>query len=89
MKIDTSGTRYQIDSHSKGVWVFRKWQQFLSSLGLKEFDDFLCLHGKLIDRNKRSVVYRLELGVDKQIFYLKIHRNYFKKDSQGSYTLLC
>lgn len=78
--VDTSGTRYKIDGKSRGVFVFRDWENFVDSLGLKEFDDFLDLNGQVMDRNKRSVVYQLELGNKKEIFYIKIHRNYFKKN---------
>ena len=77
--VDTSGTRYKIDCKSGGVCVFRGWEDFVESVGLKEFDDFLYLNGQVVDRNKRSVVYQLELGNKKEIFYIKIHRNYFKK----------
>ncbi|MCK5612747.1 hypothetical protein KAR91_63325, partial [Candidatus Pacearchaeota archaeon] len=56
--VDTSGTRYKIDCKSGGVCVFRGWEDFVESVGLKEFDDFLYLNGQVVDRNKRSVVYQ-------------------------------
>lgn len=78
--VDTSGTRHKIDCKSGGVCIFRGWEDFFESIGLKQFDDFLGLNGQVMDRNKRSVVYQVELGDKKEIFFIKIHRNYFKKN---------
>lgn len=77
--IDTCGTRYEIKEKGDGLWFFNEWEQFLRSVGLQEFDDFIHLSGTVMDRNRRSVVYRLELGVEKTVFYIKIHKNYVKK----------
>lgn len=77
--IDTAGTRYEIMKKGESLWFLNDWEEFLGSVGLEELDDFLRLSGKEMDRNRRSVVYRLELGVNKTVFYIKIHRNYVKK----------
>lgn len=66
--IDTSVTRYKIIKKSESLWLFNDWQEFLESVGLEAFDDFLRLSGEEMDRNRRSVVYRLKLGVDETVF---------------------
>jgi hypothetical protein len=83
--IDTSGTRYGIKKTASSLWLFEGWHNLLNSLGLSQFDDFLKLEGDVMDRNRRSVVYRIELGPDNQIFYLKIHRNYTKRNISTLY----
>lgn len=77
--IDCHGTRFELVDSGNGLWVFKKWQDFLQDAGLVEFTDFCTLTGKEMDRNRRSVVYRLELGVKREIFYLKIHTNYYQR----------
>lgn len=83
--IDTYGTRYSIEKLAVDLWVFQGWQDFLKHLKLNTFDSFLGLSGEVVDRNRRSVVYRLVLGEGQRIFYLKIHRNYFKKNLRTLY----
>lgn len=78
--IDTNGTRYKIETYSKDVWIFAGWKDFLKECGLDKFMSFMELTGVVVDRNRRSVVYQLELGKKKRRFYLKIHKNYIKKD---------
>lgn len=77
--IDTSGTCHNYSKAGHDIWIFNGWKKFLGSEGLTEFDHFLQLTGQQMDRNRRSVVYRIELGSDKQIFYIKIHRDYYKQ----------
>ena len=77
--IDTTGTRYELEEGGEGLWLFKGWRDFLASAGLTEFDHFVLLSGTEVDRNRRSLVYRLRLGEEKQLFYLKLHKNYVKK----------
>ncbi|PLX50924.1 MAG: hypothetical protein C0613_02515 [Desulfobulbaceae bacterium] len=77
--IDCHGTRFEPLDQGNGLWIFKKWQPLLKEAGLVEFADFCRLTGKEMDRNHRSVVYRLELGPNKATFYLKLHTNYYKK----------
>ncbi len=83
--IDTSGTRYNLEQLAEDLWVFHGWQDFLRGLKLNSFDSFFRLTGEVMDRNRRSVVYRLVLGEEGRVFYLKIHKNYFKKDLRTLY----
>ncbi|MBU0681663.1 MAG: lipopolysaccharide kinase InaA family protein [Proteobacteria bacterium] len=78
--IDCHGTRFELLDQGNGLWIFKKWQDFLLKAGLGDFTDFCTLTGKEMDRNRRSVVYRLELGAAKEVFYLKLHKNYYKKN---------
>lgn len=77
--IDTSGTRYELEEGGDGLWFFKDWGDFLKSAGLTEFDQFVHLSGLEVDRNRRSLVYRLKLGEENHVFYLKLHKNYVKK----------
>ena len=77
--IDTTGTQYELEDCGDGLWVFKGWQDFLKSAGLTEFNQFIQLSGKEVDRNRRSVVYRLTLGEEKQVFYLKLHENHVRR----------
>ena len=83
--IDTTGTRYELEEGGDGLWFFKGWRDFLTSAGLTEFDQFVLLSGREVDRNPRTVVYRLELGEEKQVFYLKLHKNYVKKSLSTLY----
>lgn len=77
--IDCHGTPHQLLDQGNGLWIFKKWQGLLQEAGLHDFTDFAELTGQEMDRNRRSVVYRLELGAQKEVFYLKIHTNYYKR----------
>lgn len=77
--IDCHDTRFEILDQGQGLWIFKKWQGLLQESGLNQFSDFCTLTGKEMDRNRGSVVYRLELGAAKEIFYLKLHTNYYKR----------
>ncbi len=83
--IDCTGTKFELVDQGNGLWTFEDWQNFLKEAGLLKFEDFCNLKGKVVDKNRRSLVYRLELGPLREIFYLKIHTNYYK---QGLKTLL-
>ncbi|MEN8257363.1 MAG: lipopolysaccharide kinase InaA family protein [Thermodesulfobacteriota bacterium] len=76
---DCHGTPQELLDQGNGLWIFKKWQSLLQEAGLHEFADFSKLTGKEMDRNRRSVVYRLALGAKKEFFYLKIHTNYYKR----------
>jgi len=79
--IDTSGTRYSLQPWSKNVHVFDGWQNFLKNNSLVTLDDFFKLKGDVVDINKRSVVHKITLGESNEVFYLKVHENYTRKDS--------
>lgn len=83
--IDCSGTKFELVDQGNGLWLSKDWQKNLQEAGLLNFEDFCNLRGEVVDRNQRSLVYRLELGPLREIFYLKIHTNYYK---QGLKTLL-
>jgi hypothetical protein len=83
--IDCTGTKNSLCQHGRSLWIFHPWKQFLDEIGLQKFEDFSKLTGKEMDRNRRSVVYRLELGAEKEIFYLKIHTNYYKRGLKTLY----
>lgn len=78
--IDTSGTRYKVEKVSDSFWVFNGWKNLLNECGLTEFKSFMELTGTIVDKNKRSMVYQIDLGKNKRRFYLKIHKNYIKRD---------
>lgn len=77
--IDCHDTPLELLDQGNGLWIFKKWQGLLQEAGLHEFTDFCTLTGKEMDRNRGSVVYRLELGPQKEVFYLKLHTNYYKR----------
>ena len=78
--IDTSGTRYRVEDWAPDTWVFNGWQNFLRSVGLTDFDHFLALSGEQMGgRDRKSVVFRLELGDPIRVFYVKSHKNYVTK----------
>ena len=78
--IDTSGTRYIIEDWAPDTWVFNGWQNFLRTVGLTDFEHFLALSGRQMGgRDRRSAVFRLELGNPIRVFYIKIHTNYVEK----------
>jgi hypothetical protein len=77
--MDCHGPRHQLLDQGKGLWIGKKFLPLFQEAGLTTFDDFCRLTGQEMDRNRRSVVYRLELGPDKEIFYLKLHTNYYKR----------
>jgi len=83
--IDTSGTRYKIEKVSDYCWVFNGWENFLNECGLTEFKSFMELTGTIVDKNRRSMVYQIDLGKKKRRFYLKIHRDYIKKNLRTSF----
>ncbi len=85
MVIDTSGTRYKIEKVSDYFWVFNGWKNFLNECGLTEFKSFMELTGTIVDKNKRSMVYQIDLGKSKRRFYLKIHKNYIKKNLRTAF----
>ena len=78
--IDTSGTRYKIEKVSDYCWVFNGWKNFLNECGLTECNSFMELTGTIVDKNRRSMVYQIDLGKKKRRFYLKIHKDYIKKN---------
>ncbi len=80
LEIDTTGTRYALEEGDDGLWFFKDWRDFLKSAGLTKFDQFVLLSGEEVDRNRRSLVYRLKLGEDNQVFYLKLHKNYVRRN---------
>lgn len=82
---DTHGTRHSATRMSDDLWVFNDWQDFLSAAGLTDFDAIAAQTGKEMDRNRGSVVYRLELGPENEVFYLKLHRNYYKQTLRTLY----
>jgi hypothetical protein len=82
---DTSGTRHSVEKISDDLWMFNGWQDFLSAAGLIDFNTIAAQTGKEMDRNRGSVVYRLELGPRKEIFYLKLHKNYYKQTLKTLY----
>ncbi len=55
------------------------WQELLQACGLNRFENFFALAGEVVDQNRRSVVYRIELGDSPRVFYLKCHKNYVKR----------
>ncbi len=77
--IDTSNTRYEFELWDSGLWTLRGWQDFLRSLDLNCLDDFIKLRGEVVDRNRKSRVYRISLGSPARTFYLKLHRGYVKR----------
>ncbi|MEA3467477.1 MAG: lipopolysaccharide kinase InaA family protein [Thermodesulfobacteriota bacterium] len=85
LTIDTTGTRYTMKEGGDGLWFLKGWRDFLKSAGLTTFDQFVHLSGTEVDRNKRSLVYRLKLGEDKQVFYLKLHTNYVRRNLSTLY----
>ncbi len=80
LTIDTTGTRYTLEEAGDGLWFFKGWQDFFKSAGLTTFDEFVRLSGEEVDRNRRSLVYRLKLGEGNQVFYLKLHTNYVRRN---------
>jgi hypothetical protein len=78
--INTSGTRYSLGPWSENVYVFRGWQDFLKKNTLLKFENFFELNGNVVDINKRSVVHRITFGESTDVFYLKVHENYTRKD---------
>ncbi len=78
--IDTSGTRHRLQDWSEDVWVFDGWQDFLQTNNLLDLEQFLELCGEVVDLNTRSVVHRLQIGDSGKVFYLKIHKNYLRRD---------
>ena len=83
MRINTDGTRHVLINREDGLCFFKEWEAFLESVGLTKFDDFLHLTGKEVDRNRATVVYRITLGDAKQVFYIKLHRNYVKRNMKS------
>jgi len=79
MRINTAGTRHVLENRGESLWFFKEWETFLEFAGLTKLDDFLHLTGKEVDRNRKTVVYRIILGDDNQVFYIKLHRNYVKR----------
>ena len=77
--IDTTATRYRFKAFAKDVHVLDGWQKFLQTCGLNSFESFFALAGEMVDRNRRSVVYRIELGDPPRIFYLKCRKDYVKR----------
>jgi len=77
--LDTTATRYRFELFAKDVHVLDGWQKFLQTCGLNSFENFFALAGEMVDRNRRSVVYRIELGDPPRIFYLKCHKDYVKR----------
>ncbi len=83
--LDTEGTRYTVADFAQDTWVFGEWESFLREQGLHDLSSFLTLKGEVVDRNRRSVVYRITLGSDKKIFYLKIHKDYYRQNLRTLY----
>jgi hypothetical protein len=77
--LNTSNTRYEYRSYAPFVWVLDGWQDFISSVKLKDLDDFISLQGEIVDQNRRSQVHKLKLGPLQQTFYLKIHKDFVKR----------
>ncbi len=82
---DTHGTRHRVERVSDDLWIFNGWRDFLSAAGLTDFDAIAARTGEEMDRNRGSVVYRLELGPERQVFYLKLHKNYYKQTLKTLY----
>lgn len=78
--INTDNTRHFVKKKGDHLWFFNNWQDFLANAGLTEFNHFMKLSGVQVDRNRATVVYRVVLGDKKQVFYIKIHKNYFKRN---------
>lgn len=83
--LDTSGTRYSVSKFGQESWVFGEWGAFLKECGLCDLDSFMQLSGEMVDRNRRSVVHRIELGPEKKVFYLKLHCNYYRQNLRTLY----
>jgi hypothetical protein len=83
--LNTSGTRYSLAEFGEDSWVFGDWAKFLKKQQLCDLSSFLDLSGDVVDRNRRSVVYRLKLGAEKRVFYLKLHTDFFRQNLRTLY----
>ncbi len=78
-QIDTNNTPLTFRALSHDVGAHEKFYNFFKKQGLTTVNDFFALSGQIVDRNRRSEVHKITLGVPPKTFFLKLHHNFLKR----------